>query len=207
MIQRESPPLTTFEMCRYLHVDLTTVISWCEMGRIKAYKTPGGHRRVQPDDFLNFLNQYGMPVPKEFTERMKGTLKVLIVDDEENIRKVVRRALTRNIPRVDIYEAQDGFEAGKFALDILPSLVILDLNLPGVDGFKICRNIRKDPRFKETRILAITGQDTEEYKQRIIKEGADDYLAKPFDVKMLMEKIFRLIKIEQEQEKWSLARR
>ena len=76
-MQRESQPLTTYEISRYLHVDLTTVISWCELGKIKAYKTPGGHRRVQPENFLDFLNQYEMPIPKEFKEKMQGTLKTM----------------------------------------------------------------------------------------------------------------------------------
>lgn len=205
--QSEMAPLTTYEIGRYLHVDLTTVISWCESGRIKAYKTPGGHRRVQPEDFLDFLKQYEMPVPKEFNERIRGVLKILVVDDEDQIRRVVRRALTRDLPQAELSEARDGFEAGKLVSDCLPKLVILDLMLPGVDGFRVCANIRKDVRLKETKILAITGKDTEENKQRIIKQGADDYLGKPFDVEVLVEKVLSLLNIEKEIKEWSLARR
>ncbi len=200
MNERTSPPLTTFEISRYLRVDFTTVISWCESGKIKAYKTPGGHRRVEPEDLLAFLKQYNMPVPRELESRLKGVLKVLIVDDEPAIRRVVRRTLTRILPGAELYEAQDGFEAGKLALDTLPHLVVLDLMLPGVDGFRICANLRNDERFKDTRILAITGQNTEENRRRIIKEGADDYLAKPFDIKELTEKVQHLLHIESEKE-------
>lgn len=198
-IAQENPeifPLTTHEISRYIHVDFKTVINWCEEGKLRSYKTPGGHRRIQAEDFLDFLKQYKMPVPKNFESKMKGALKILIVDDEETIRRVVRRAITRKFPKVELYEAQDGFEAGKLVSDALPHLVILDLMLPGLDGFRVCANIKEDERFKETKILAITGQDTEENKKRIIKEGADDYLPKPFDVKALIEKVLNLLNIE-----------
>ncbi len=199
MIPKEIPPLTTYEISRYLHVDLTTVISWCELGRIKAYKTPGGHRRVRPEFFLEFLKEYNMPIPQEFADRLKNSLKILIVDDEEEIRKMIRRALRQSIACAEIHEARDGFEAGILAADLLPGLIILDLMMPGINGFKVCGNIKKDARFKATKILAITGQDTEENKQKILKEGADEYLAKPFDVKDLIKKAHELLEIAEEK--------
>lgn len=196
---KEIPPLTTREIGRYLHVDLTTVINWCEQGKLRAYKTPGGHRRVQPRNFLEFLQEYGMPVPAEFSQRLKGAIKILIVDDEADIRKVVRRVIKRLIPSAEIFEAQDGFEAGKLASDSLPNLVVLDLKLPGIDGFRVCADFKKDERFEQTKILAITGQDTPENHQRILQTGADDYLPKPFDVSQLREKIERLLDLPKKQ--------
>ena len=189
----DKPPLTTHQISRYLHVNFTTVISWCDQGRIKSYKTPGGHRRVRPEDLLEFLKAAGMPVPQVFEDRVQGPIKVLIVDDEENIRKVVRRSLLKALPGAQIHQTQDGFEAGKLAMDVLPDLIILDLMIPHVDGFKVCASIKNDPRLKDIRVLAITGQDTQENRQRILKEGADDYLPKPFGGKELMEKVGRLL--------------
>ena len=193
MPPKDSPPLTTHEISRLLHANFSTVISWCDQGKIKSYKTPGGHRRVRPEDFLDFLKRSGMPVPQEFTKRFQGPMKVLIVDDEENIRKVIRRALLKALPGAEIHQTKDGFEAGKLAMDVVPDLIILDLMIPHVDGFKVCASIKQDARLKDIRVLAITGQDTEENRQRIMKEGADDYLAKPFGSKELMEKVRRLL--------------
>ena len=173
--------------------DLTTVINWCKQGKLKAYKTPGGHRRVEPKVLLGFLKEYQMPVPPDLEEKTRGHLKVLVVDDENELRRVMVRALKKNLPEAQTYEARDGFEAGKLVLDTLPDLVILDLNLPGIDGFRVCANIREDDRLKETRILAITGQNTGEVRQRILRAGADDFLGKPFEVKDLVEKVFRLL--------------
>ena len=193
-----SVPLTTHDVSRFLHVDLTTVINWCEQGKLKAYKTPGGHRRVQPQNFMEFLKTFNLPVPPQFQERMKGGLKVLVVDDEAEIRKMVAKAFKRNFTGIRLFEAEDGFEAGKLVLDTLPGLVILDLKLPGVDGFKVCASIRADERFKHTKILAITGQDTAENKIKILRAGADDYLPKPFEVKDLIAKASRLLEIAKE---------
>lgn len=196
MIETATQPLTTFEVSRHLKVDLTTVINWCDEGKLKAYKTPGGHRRVQPNDFLHFLEVYHLPVPKEF-EPGEGGVRVLVVDDEDQIRRLVSKAFKRCFPEARIFEARDGFEAGKLLLDSLPQLVVLDLMLPGVDGFRICENIRQDARFKNTKVLAITGQSTAENRERILRAGADDFLSKPFEIHDLTEKVTKLLNLKE----------
>ena len=189
----DSPPLTTHEVSQYLNVDLTTVILWCNQGKLAAYKTPGGHRRVETQNLLEFLRLYRMPVPSRLAQKVKKNLKVLVVDDEASIRRVMSRGIKKAMPEIELFEAQDGFEAGKLVLDSLPDLVILDLKLPGMDGFRVCANIRQDSRFKETKILAVTGENTAENRKKILAAGADDYLPKPFEVKTLLEKAFKLL--------------
>src|SRR5690348_12569296 len=71
---------TTFEISRFLAVDITTVMAWTDQGKLSAYKTPGGHRRVPGTDLLAFLLRYKMPVPQEL---QKGSRRVLLVDDDE----------------------------------------------------------------------------------------------------------------------------
>ena len=197
MSEKEKQPLTTHDLSRHLKVDLTTVINWCDQGKLKSYRTPGGHRRVQPNDFLRFLEVYHLPVPKEFEPWALGDLRVLVVDDEEQIRRMVSKAFKRHVPEAKIVEAADGFEAGKLIADTLPHLVVLDLMLPGVDGFRVCSSIRQDPRFRDTKVLAITGQSTVENQERIFKAGADDFLPKPFEVGVLMEKSAKLLHLEE----------
>src|SRR3989344_7913292 len=109
MSENETQPLTTHEVSRHLKVDLTTVINWCDQGKLKAYRTPGGHRRVQPNDFMNFLKVYHLPVPKEFEQDQRGDMRILIVDDEEEIRRMVVKAFRRHLPQATLYEGGDGF--------------------------------------------------------------------------------------------------
>jgi DNA-binding response OmpR family regulator len=72
-------------------------------------------------------------------------------------------------------------------------LVILDLLLPGVDGFQVCKMIREDQETKHTKILAVTGYDSADIKKKIIDSGADDYLGKPLDYTQTLEKISKLL--------------
>jgi len=182
---------TTFEIAKLLGVDMGTVIDWCQQEKLPAFKTPGGHRRINPKDLLTFLERFKMPIPPTLSQI--ACLKCLIVDDQPEIRRMVAHVIKSIDPNVDIHQAQDGFEAGAKAFEVLPSLVVLDIGLPGVNGFNVCKRIRSDARFKQTKILAITGHDTAETKKRIIEAGADDYLPKPFDNKDLKERLLKLL--------------
>ena len=79
--------------------------------------------------------------------------------------------------------------------------VILDLLLPGVNGFDICRQIKQDKYLRDTKVLAITGYDTPEHKDKIFSAGADDYLSKPMDLDELYLKICKLLHIETKDKK------
>ena len=79
-------------------------------------------------------------------------------------------------------QAADGLEAGRKISDLKPSLIVLDLLLPGVDGLKVCRDLRRDPRLKETRVLAVTSHG-EISRVKVVEAGADALLMKPFHPK------------------------
>ena len=91
--------------------------------------------------------------------------------------------------------APDGFSAGRLVHVFAPDLVILDLLLPGVDGFQVCKMIRQDAETKSTKILAVTGYDSPEIRSKIIDSGADDYLGKPLEYAQTLEKICKLLSV------------
>ncbi len=183
--------LSTFDTAKLLGVDMATVIDWCQQGKLQAFKTPGGHRRISPDDLIKFLKQYKMPIPSQLNQY--ACIKCLVVDDEPDIRKVITHVIKSIDPAAEVYQASDGFEAGAKALEFLPSIVILDLGLPGIDGFNVCKHIRNNQRFNHTKILAITGKDFPDAKTRILSAGANDYLPKPFENKELKERLLKLL--------------
>ena len=182
---------TTFETAKLLGVDMGTVIDWCQQGKLKAFKTPGGHRRINPKDLLDFVKQYKMPIPPSLSQL--SSLKCLVVDDEAEVRRVVAHAIKSIDPSAEVDQAGDGFEAGAKALEGFPGLIVLDIGLPGMNGFNVCKRLRADSRFKKTKILAITGRDTPDAKKRILDAGADDYFPKPFDPKELKERLLKLL--------------
>jgi len=182
---------STFKAAQLLGVDMTSVMKWCNQGRLSAYKTPGGHRRIKALDLVSFLKENHMPIPP--TLKQTAMLKCLVVDDDAPTRDIVTRLIKEIDREIQVEEAADGFEAGKKVMEFLPQLVVLDLNLPGIDGFKVCESIRKDERFKQTKILAITGLSPSDSEKRILAAGANEFLSKPFKNPDLKEKLSRLI--------------
>jgi excisionase family DNA binding protein len=189
------PPLTTYEVSRYLHVDLTTVIHWCDQGKLQAYKTPGGHRRVQAESLLSFLKEYGMPVPPELAKNLGAPLKILVADAEDAARGILVRNLKKRYPQAEVQEAHDGFDTGKKIVDWVPNLLILDLKMPGLDALRVCAEIRQDPRFRETRVLSLAGPESSDAKKRALQTGGNDCLEKPCELKELLDKTGELLGI------------
>ena len=187
----EKKAFGTYEIAEICHVTPSTVGNWIEKGLLPTFTTGGGHRRVWSLDLAQFLEKHNIPVP----EKMKiiASMKFLIVDDEDQVRRVIKRTLQKLYPESEIYEALDGFEAGQKVSQLVPSLIVLDLKLPGVDGLKVCRSIRSDDRLKKMKVLAISGQDIEESKKNAFNAGADDFLGKPFDVNEFRNKISKMI--------------
>ena len=184
--------ITTYEAAEYCQVTPRTVIQWINEGKLKAYRTPGNHSRIQIDEFLNFLKQYNMPVPPEFTSEKRDRKRILIVDDDQSMVDAIHRALKRE-KIYDLEIAYDGFEAGQKFTDFKPDLVILDIRMPGVDGYKLCVHIRNNPENKNVKVLLISGNIGSSEIQQIKKSGADNYLEKPFKIHALKEKIGELL--------------
>jgi len=176
---------STFDIAKFLDVYPTTVAKWIDEGRMKAFTTPGGHRRVRYNDLLNFLKEYRLPIPDELlTEKRK---KVLIVDDDELVLDALEKALEKFAEKYEVYTARDGFQAGAMVGDFNPEIVILDIFLPGIDGFEVCRNLKQ--RDRNIKIIAITGFPSEENKRKILKAGADACISKPIEIKELVKVI------------------
>ncbi|MFZ3044379.1 MAG: response regulator [Desulfatirhabdiaceae bacterium] len=117
--------------------------------------------------------------------------KILIVDDDANVQKIIARLMTQGGYHFEI--ASDGFETGVKVMGLKPGLVILDLIMPGMDAFEVCRRIKNNPSTAHIKILAVTRYDTPENRTRIMAAGADRYMAKPFDLKTLLNHVDSLL--------------
>jgi excisionase family DNA binding protein len=184
---------TTFEVSRFCVVDISTVMTWVDEGKLKAYRTPGGHRRIRHGDFLSFLRKYGMPIHPH----LKNTAqRVLIVDDDPLAVRTLKRVIEKMDPTIEIATASDGFAAGQQLELFSPHLILLDLMLPGIDGFQVCKNIRADERKKDMRIIAISALRGPGSEKRVLDNGADRFLRKPLDITVLREAIADLLDLE-----------
>lgn len=118
--------------------------------------------------------------------------KILIVDDEADLVTMIKLRLEAT--GYDILEAYDGQEALKKAQDQNPDLIILDIMLPKMNGYKVCRMLKFDEKYRHIPIIMFTARVQEADKQMSQKVGADAYIAKPFEPDILLEKIQGLLK-------------
>ena len=105
-------------------------------------------------------------------------MNVLIADDESSVTELVR--VTLEDEHVRVVAAADGITAVALASEIVPALILLDVNMPGWDGYEVCRRLRADRRFAATPIIMLTAATRAEDAQRGLEAGATEYLTKPF---------------------------
>jgi excisionase family DNA binding protein len=133
------PLYTTHDISRLLQVDPSTVSKWIDRGILLAYRTPGGHRRVRGADLRTFLIAHQMPLPDELGS---PAVRLLVVDGEKQELETLRRALRSRAPQLELTTTSSGVEALLLVSELKPHGMLLDLNLPDMDGLEICRRIR-----------------------------------------------------------------
>lgn len=124
--------------------------------------------------------------------------KVLIIEDEEGIREGLVEILSGSF---DVITAENGIEGLKKAFKEAPQLILLDLKMPEMDGFQVCKAIRSDKEFDSTPIIVVTAFNNVTDRTRLFEMGVDDYITKPFDGKELIARIQRaLLRVSNEKE-------
>jgi two-component system KDP operon response regulator KdpE len=115
---------------------------------------------------------------------MTKKTKILIADDEPKIRMFLRANLEAR--GYEVYLAQDGIETVEMAGQVLPDIIVLDVNMPRMDGIEACRRIRE---WADMPIIILSVREDEKDKVRALDEGADDYVTKPFGIEELLARI------------------
>jgi chemosensory pili system protein ChpA (sensor histidine kinase/response regulator) len=123
-------------------------------------------------------------------ERDRRTF-ALVVDDSITVRRVTQRLLERNGMRV--LTAKDGVDAVSLLQENLPDIILLDIEMPRMDGYEVAAHVRGDPRLKNIPIVMITSRVSEKHRARAIELGVDDYLGKPYQESQLLDAIEPLV--------------
>jgi CheY-like chemotaxis protein len=121
----------------------------------------------------------------------KAGKKVLIADDKDTGRELVRTVLENG--GYDVFEAHNGIEALDFAHRVHPDLIILDLHMPGLDGFAVIKELRLHANFVNIPVLALTASAMQGDRQRALTEGFTGYITKPVSLKVLRAEVERLL--------------
>ena len=113
--------------------------------------------------------------------------KVLLVDDEDSLRKVVKDLLERD--GYDVAEARDGVQALDQVDRVGPDIIVLDLNMPGLDGYGVLSHLRSRPATADIPVIVLTAKGDEDNEVRVFELGADDFLTKPFRARALSARL------------------
>lgn len=187
MSDREQKAFTTFEAAKICHVTHHSIKNWIKQGLIKASRTPGGHYRILEDDLDRFREKYDM-FPRD-----KGPSKkrIMIVDDEPDALSLMEKILANE--GFDLIKVSNATEVGLKAAQLSPDLILLDFLMPEINGFEVSKALRENEMTRSIPIMAVTCLTKEKEIEKIFESGADEYLAKPFKVDQLLDKVRDLL--------------
>jgi excisionase family DNA binding protein len=181
---------TTYQIGKFCQVNIRTVIRWIETGKLKAYSTPGGHRRVKWSDLITFLSQNRMPIPRELEEAKKR--KILVVDDDPDFLEIASKILEQ-VPDAEVKTTSSGFDAGVLIAEWYPDMILLDFLMPDLNGFEVTRKIKNNPRLKKIPIIAVTAISDPAELEKVKQSGVDAVITKPIEQDGFLKKIDRFL--------------
>lgn len=179
--------LTSYQVGALLQVNPSSINKWVKDGRIPAFRTPGGHRRIRAADLVAFLMQHKMPVPRTLASASKRRL--LIVDDDPKQLEALGRLFKPQAERVDITLVSNGVDVFVQIGSLKPHVAILDVFMPMVDGLEVCRRLKASPDTAAIRIIVTSGQLTPDIEKKANEAGADVVTPKPLDINVVMREL------------------
>jgi excisionase family DNA binding protein len=177
--------LTSHEVGALLQVNPSSVKKWVNEGRIAAFRTPGGHRRIRVADLIDFLNRHAMPIPRELVGVSKR--KLLIVDDDLITLRALERRLKPFRARVQVALTQNGIDALVLVGSFKPDLIVLDVYMPELDGLEVCRRLKRNSETRHIGVIINSAHLTKTVEENALAAGAVRCVPKPMDPKVLIE--------------------
>lgn len=182
----ERQTYSTREAAKLLGVSLRTVQLWVESGVLEAWKTVGGHRRVSPESVQKLLAR------RNSTPHTQDQLTVLVAEDDPVLLNLYRHKIESWNPPVKLLTATGGYEALISIGEQKPDVLIADLMMPFVDGFRMLRALEDHPGATQTAVIVVTAlADSEIEKHGGVPEHIE-ILKKPVDFALLESKVREL---------------
>jgi excisionase family DNA binding protein len=178
---KSKPYLMPSEVASLLGVSPVTVRKWAYRGELKCHLTPGGHRRFSRAEIESFVRDRDMA----YTAEGRQSQRVLVAENDRQFAQYLFESLQK-FSRFDVTMTYDGFEAGRQLQKLSPEIVLLDILLPGLEAYEVCRQLSDDPETSHTRIIAMTGSYSADVAARIKRCGVEHCLSKPFSIDTLL---------------------
>jgi len=180
MTPTQQETLTTIEAAKLLHASVRTIQLWVEDGRLKAWKTPGGHRRVlrsSVEEMLSDRHRLSSAEPYPY--------QVLAVEDDPIQLKLLEKALISLLPEMSLRMSSNGFEALIRIGEKRPDLLITDLMMPGLDGFRLLQTLEHESSAHPMQIIVLTSLTTQEVQDHGGLPNGVTLLHKPLNIDSL----------------------
>ncbi|MBR5627199.1 MAG: response regulator, partial [Thermoguttaceae bacterium] len=146
---------------------------------------------IPRDQLFAFMKNNGIP-----TDALEsGKRKVLVVDDDHDLVDLIVDVLERD-GRFETRSVNNGFDAGMMVKEYRPDLIILDVMLPDINGRDVCIRVRNDSSLDAVKIICVSGMVEEDRIAELKAAGADEFLAKPFEMEKLIDRMCILLDIE-----------
>ena len=180
---------TTHDAARILGIHPFTVGRWIDQGLLKAFRTAGGHRRVRGPDLRRYLLEHEMPVPPELDSAGGARLKLLVVDDEQLAINALKRAFKPLAAEVELTMTTSPVEALLLLSELRPDGMLIDINMPDLDGFEVCRRVKAFKSLQDVKLVAMTAMYRSDVIGSALRSGAVACLEKPVDPKEVLSLI------------------
>ena len=168
---------TSHEVGDILQVNPSSIVKWINEGALHAFRTPGGHRRITATELVRFARHHGMPVPEEL--KALATTRVLVIDDEPRFLRAIERAFKPFDEEIEVSTVDNGIDALLRIGSLKPEIVLLDLRMPGLDGFEVLKRLGKNPETKGIQVMAMSGEMSAATVERCRGLGVEVCLQKP----------------------------
>lgn len=165
------------EAAALLLVSPVTVRQWAQKGLLASVSTAGGHRRFLLDDIRRFAAEHGIHLEDDLAAA-SDALRILIVEDDPVFAAYLREIISTARPTAQIERAGDGFDAGQLTEKLRPQLVVLDINMPRMNGIELCRRLRANGATQRARLVVLSSALTADNAAAAQAAGADAWLEK-----------------------------
>lgn len=184
---------TSKKAAELLNVTPRTIQLWAESGILNSWKTPGGHRRYFTKDVMALAEQVKNEATTHHPQASEKVVKLLIIEDDLDLLKLYQLTIERWGLPVDLEIASDGYSGLIKLGEFKPDLLVLDLNLPNIDGFRIIESLVDSELLRSMKLLVVSGLPISDIKEKIHRVEEGSILRKPVPFERIKQELVSLI--------------
>lgn len=189
-MEKKTKFLSVKQVAEYLEVSKQAVDKWIIAGELKVYRLPSGRIKILRSDFLEYIKTHNLYLDKEFFNVDPG--KIVVIDDDESIHNLFQKFFKEINSELEVKYAVDGISGLLILGASKPDIVILDIEMPGMNGIELCKKILADNSLTGINIVVISGY-LSKYEDELKKMGLETFIEKPFIIKDLNDKLLPLL--------------